>query len=159
MAERRSPKPKVVGSIPTAPATNKRTHFNRKYNMSNNSQVETITSSADKVKITLAVLALIAGIFAYSYFSEFNIYARVGMFIGGIAVAALLLWLSDSGKRMLGFASGSYNEMKRVVWPTRKETIQMTGIVFAFVTVMAIILWLMDKLIGWLIYGVLLGWN
>ena len=81
------------------------------------------------------------------------------MFIGGLAVATLLLWLSDSGKRILGFATGSYNEMKRVVWPTRKETLQMTGIVFAFVTVMAIVLWLMDKLIGWLIYGVLLGWN
>ena len=127
--------------------------------MSNKSQVETITSSADKVKITLAVIVLIAGIFAYSFFSDLNIYARVGMFIGGLAVATLLLWLSDSGKRIIGFATGSYNEMKRVVWPTRKETLQMTGIVFAFVTVMAIVLWLMDKLIGWLIYGVLLGWN
>ena len=127
--------------------------------MSNKSQVETITSSADKVKITLAVIVLIAGIFAYSFFSDLNIYARVGMFIGGLAVATLLLWLSDSGKRILGFATGSYNEMKRVVWPTRKETLQMTGIVFAFVTVMAIVQWLMDKLIGWLIYGVLLGWN
>lgn len=127
--------------------------------MSNKSQVETVTSQADKIKLTLSVLVLIAGIFAYSFFSDLNIYARVGMFVGGLAVAILLLWLSDSGKRILGFASGSYNEMKRVVWPTRKETLQMTGIVFAFVAVMATVLWIMDKLIAWIIYGVLLGWN
>lgn len=124
-----------------------------------NSSVETVTTPSDKYKIVLAVVIIAAGIFAYSYFSDMNIYARVGMFVGGLVVAALIFWFSESGRRSVDFATGAYSELKRVVWPTRAETIQMTGIVFAFVIVMAIFLWLVDKLIEWVIYGVFLGWN
>lgn len=127
--------------------------------MSNSSQVETVSNSGDKVKVVLAIIALVAGIFAYSFFTDYNIYARLGMFIAGFVLAVALLAMSETGKRAFGFATGSYNEMKRVVWPTRKETIQMTGIVFAFVSVMAILLWVIDKLITWIVYGVVLGWN
>lgn len=124
-----------------------------------NSSVETVTTQSDKYKIVLAVVIIAIGIFAYSYFSDMNIYARVGMFVGSLVVAALIFWFSESGRRSVDFATGAYSELKRVVWPTRAETIQMTGIVFAFVIVMAIFLWLVDKLIEWVIYGVFLGWN
>lgn len=124
-----------------------------------NSSVETVTTPSDKYKIVLAVVIIAVGIFAYSYFSDMNIYARVGMFVGSLVVAALIFWFSESGRRTVDFATGAYSELKRVVWPTRAETIQMTGIVFAFVIVMAIFLWLIDKLIEWVIYGVFLGWN
>ncbi|HLU02936.1 MAG: preprotein translocase subunit SecE [Advenella sp.] len=124
-----------------------------------NSSVETVTTPSDKYKIVLAVVIIAVGIFAYSYFSDMNIYARVGMFVGSLVVAALIFWFSESGRRSVDFATGAYSELKRVVWPTRAETIQMTGIVFAFVIVMAIFLWLVDKLIEWIIYGVFLGWN
>lgn len=124
-----------------------------------NSSVETVTTPSDKYKIVLAVVIIAAGIFAYSYFSDMNIYARVGMFVGSLVVAALIFWFSEAGRRTLDFATGAYSELKRVVWPTRAETIQMTGIVFAFVIVMAIFLWLVDKLIEWIIYSVFLGWN
>lgn len=127
--------------------------------MSNNSQVETVSNSGDKVKVVLAIILLVAGIFAYSFFTEYNIYARLGMFIAGLVLAIGLFAVSEVGKRAFGFATGSYAEMKRVVWPSRKETIQMTGIVFAFVSVMAILLWVIDKLITWVVYGVVLGWN
>ncbi|GAA4411750.1 protein translocase subunit SecE [Advenella faeciporci] len=124
-----------------------------------NSSVETITQPADKAKIFMAIVVVAAGIFAYSFFSDLNVYARVGIFIGSLIIAALLVWFSEPGKRIVSFATGSYNELKRVIWPTRKETIQMTGIVFAFVSVMALFLWIVDKILGWLIYGVVLGWN
>lgn len=124
-----------------------------------NSSVETVTTPSDKYKIVLAVVIIAVGIFAYSYFSDMNIYARVGMFVGSLVIAALIFWFSEAGRRTVDFATGSYSELKRVVWPTRAETIQMTGIVFAFVIVMAIFLWLVDKLIEWVIYGVFLGWN
>ena len=127
--------------------------------MSNSSQVETVSNSGDKVKVILAIVVLVVGIFAYSFFTDYSIYARLGMFLVGLVVAIALLAISDTGKRILGFATGSYAELKRVVWPTRKETIQMTGIVFAFVAVMAILLWIIDKLITWIVYGVVLGWN
>lgn len=158
MAERRSPKPKVVGSIPTAPATNRSGKI-RIENMSNSSRVETVSNSGDKAKVILAVVALVAGIFAYSFFTDYSIYARLGVFLVGLAVAIALLAISDTGKRMLGFATGSYAELKRVVWPTRKETTRTTGIVFAFASVMAVLLWIIDKLITWVVYGVVLGWN
>lgn len=124
-----------------------------------NSSVETVTTPSDKYKIVLAVIIIAAGIFAYSYFSDMNIYARVGMFVGSLIIAALIFWFSEAGRRSVDFATGAYSELKRVVWPTRAETIQMTGIVFAFVIVMAIFLWLVDKLIEWVIYSVFLGWN
>lgn len=124
-----------------------------------NSSVETVTTPSEKYKTVLAVVIIAAGIFAYSYFSSMNIYARVGMFVGSLVVAALIFWFSEAGRRTVDFATGSYSELKRVIWPTRAETIQMTGIVFAFVIVMAIFLWLVDKLIEWVVYGVFLGWN
>jgi len=84
---------------------------------------------------------------------------RVGSFLGGLLLAALIAWTSEPGRRTLGFARESYGEVRRVVWPTRKETIQMTGVVFAFAVVMAIFLWLVDWLLESTLYGLLLGWR
>ncbi|NEN75925.1 preprotein translocase subunit SecE [Pelistega sp. NLN82] len=127
--------------------------------MSNNSQVETVSDSGEKLKVSLAIVFIVAGVFAYSFFTDFGLYARLGMFLGGLILSVVMLGISQTGKRMLDFTKGSYNEMKRVVWPTRKETIQMTGIVFVFVAIMAIFLWIVDKLITWAVYGQILGWN
>ncbi|MDQ2137141.1 preprotein translocase subunit SecE [Alcaligenaceae bacterium A4P071] len=124
-----------------------------------NTSVETVTSTADKLKLALAVLVIIAGIVAFSMLSSQPMAARVGVFIGSLIVAALLAWISEPGRRTLSFGQESYNEVKRVSWPTRKETTQMTGIVFAFVAVMGLFMWVLDKGIEWVIYGVLLGWK
>ncbi len=124
-----------------------------------NTNVTTVANTGDRIKVTLAILVVAIGIFAYSFFSDLNIYARVGIFVGSLALAGILVWLSDLGKRTLAFASGSYNELKRVVWPSRNEVLQMTGIVFAFVFVMSLFLWIADKLIDWILYGIFLGWN
>ncbi|ADU91554.1 preprotein translocase subunit SecE [Taylorella equigenitalis] len=125
----------------------------------NNNQIETVAQSGDKAKIILAILFLIAGIFAYSYFTEYPIIARIGMFVGGAVIALVLFLRSFKGKSTLAFANDAYNELKRVTWPTRKETFQMTGIVFAFAALMAILLWIIDKLLVWIIYGITLGWK
>ncbi|WP_459616287.1 preprotein translocase subunit SecE [Bordetella sp. 2513F-2] len=124
-----------------------------------NTSVETVTSTADRVKLGLAVLVVIAGIVGFSVLATQPMVARVGVFIGGLVVAALIAWSSEPGRRTLSFAGESYNEVKRVAWPTRKETIQMTGIVFAFVAVMGLFMWLLDKGIEWILYGLLLGWK
>lgn len=121
--------------------------------------VQTVANQGDRLKITLAIVAIVAGIFGYSYFAEMNIFARIAIFVGGLALAAILVWFTDWGKRSIDFARGAYNEMKRVVWPTRKEVIQMTGIVFLFVFIMSLFLWIADTLIDWILYGVFLGWN
>jgi preprotein translocase subunit SecE len=68
-------------------------------------------------------------------------------------------WLSAPGKQFLIFALESWTEVKKVVWPTRKETIQTTAAVFAFVLVMAVFLWISDKTLEWVLYDLLLGWK
>ena len=126
--------------------------------MSNNS-VETVSSTADRLKMALAVLVIIAGIVGFSVLSEQPTVVRVGTFVGSLVLAAFIAWTSEPGKRTLSFAGESYNEVKRVIWPTRKETTQMTGIVFAFVAVMGLFMWVLDKSIEWVIFGLLLGWK
>ena len=125
-----------------------------------NTSIETVTSVTDKLKLGLAVLVIIAGIVGFSVLeSKLPMVARVAIFVGSLALAALIAWMSEPGRRTIAFAHESYNEVKRVVWPTRKETLQMTGIVFAFVAVMGLFLWVLDKLVQWLLFSVLLGWK
>lgn len=125
-----------------------------------NTSIETVTSVTDKLKLGLAVLVIIAGIVGFSVLeSKLPTVARVAIFVGSLALAALIAWMSEPGRRTIAFARESYNEVKRVVWPTRKETLQMTGIVFAFVAIMGLFLWVLDKLVQWLLFSVLLGWK
>src|SRR5690606_17220236 len=124
-----------------------------------NTNVETVSSTVDRIKLALAVLVIIAGIVAFSVLEDQPTVARVGIFIGSVVVAALIAWFSEPGRRSLGYARDSYNECKRVVWPTCKETTEMSAIVFVFVAVMGWFLLLVDKTMGWVIYGLLLGWR
>jgi preprotein translocase subunit SecE len=125
-----------------------------------NTTIENVTSTADRLKLALAVLVIIAGIVGFSVLeSKIPMVGRIAVFIGSLILAAVIAWFSEPGRRTIAFAQDSYNEVRRVVWPTRKETMQMTGIVFAFVAVMGLFLWVLDKLIAWLLFGVLLGWK
>ena len=125
-----------------------------------NTSIENVTSVTDKLKLGLAVLVIIAGIVGFTVLeSKLPTVARVAIFVGSLGLAALIAWMSEPGRRTIAFAHESYNEVKRVVWPTRKETLQMTGIVFAFVAIMGLFLWVLDKLVEWLLFGVLLGWK
>ncbi len=124
-----------------------------------NTNVETVTSTADRIKLALAVLVIIAGIVSFSVLSDQPAVVRVALFIVSLIVAAGIAWMSEPGRRTISFGRDSYGELKRVVWPTRKEAMQMTGIVFVFVIIIGIFLWLADKALGWVIYGLLLGWR
>ena len=127
--------------------------------MSNNTIV-TVTSMLDRLKLGLSVLVIIAGIVGFSYFeSKLPMVARIAIFVASLVLAALIAWSSEPGRRTIAFAHESYNEVKRVIWPTRKEVLQMTGIVFAFVAVMGLFLWILDKSVEWLLFSVLLGWK
>ncbi|MGB6106040.1 MAG: preprotein translocase subunit SecE [Pusillimonas sp.] len=124
-----------------------------------NSNVETVSSSTDRIKLGLAVLVIVAGIVGYSMLEGEPAIMRAGVFIGSLVVAAVIAWFSEPGRRTISFGRDSYNEVKRVVWPTRKESLQMTGIVFVFVIVVGLLLWVVDKGLEWVIYGLLLGWK
>ena len=121
--------------------------------------VETVTSKADLVLVTLAVLAAVAGVLGFTFLTGQPTLARVGVLIGGLVAAVVIAWFSQSGKRFLAYARESYEETKRVVWPSRKETVTTTGIVFGFVVIMAIFLFLVDKSLEWVLYDTLLSWR
>jgi preprotein translocase subunit SecE len=104
---------------------------------------------ADKIKIAFAVLLLIAGIVAFYYWSESAMIIRIAAVIGGAVAGAVVFWTSTPGKEFFAYAQESIEEAKRVVWPTRKETLQTTGVVFAFVAIMAVFLWLVDAGLLW----------
>jgi preprotein translocase subunit SecE len=123
------------------------------------SNVETITSTVDRVKLGLAVLVILAGIVGYSMLEGQPGIARVGVFVASVVIAAIIAWFSEPGRRTISFGRDAHSEVKRVVWPTRKETTQMTGIVFVFVVAMGILLWIVDKGLESVIYGLLLGWK
>jgi preprotein translocase subunit SecE len=127
--------------------------------MSNNN-VQTVSSAIDRIKSILAVLVVIAGIVAFSALEpQLAAPVRVVIFILSLIVAAGIAAISEPGRRFIGFAQESYYEVRKVVWPSRKETVQMTGIVFAFVAVMGIFLWLLDKSLEWVLYSIILGWK
>ena len=124
-----------------------------------NSNVETVSNNADRLKLALAVLVIAAGIVGYSMLDSQPTVLRIGVFLLSVIVGGFIAWSSEPGKRSMSFARDSYNEIKRVTWPTRSETIRMTGIGFAFVVVVGAFLWIVDKVFQWVIFGLLLGWN
>jgi len=66
---------------------------------------------------------------------------------------------AESGKELIAFGRDSAKEVRKVVWPTRKEAIQMTGYVFAFVVLMALFMFTTDKTLEWVLYDLILGWK
>ena len=105
----------------------------------------------DKIKITVAVGCVLAGVIAYYRFAEAALLYRVLMVLGGLGLAAVVAWFSTPGKEFFAFAQEAWQEAGRVSWPTRKETIQTTAIVFAFVVVMALFLFAVDSTLAWIV--------
>ena len=121
--------------------------------------VETVASKTDIAIVTLAVLAAAAGVLGFTFLSDQPMLARLGALFAGLVAAVLIAWFSEPGKRFLAYARESYQETKRVVWPSRKETVSTTGIVFGFVLLMAIFLFIVDKGLEWFLYDLLLRWR
>lgn len=121
--------------------------------------VETVGNKLDYVLVTAAVAAVLAGVLGFTFLSEQPPLVRVGILIGGLLAGLGLSWFSLPGKQFLAFSRESYDETRMVVWPSRKETIQTTGIVFAFVVIMALFLFIVDKSIEWVLYDLLLRWK
>ena len=124
-----------------------------------NQPVQTVSTSTDKVKVVLAVCAVIAGVVGFYFLAGRPTVARIGALVAGLLVAITLAWTSLSGRSFINFAKEAVRETRKVVWPTRKEAMQITAIVFGFVLVMALFLWGTDKLLEFLLYDLILGWK
>jgi preprotein translocase subunit SecE len=123
------------------------------------SQVETISTGADKAKLALAAVLVIGALAAFYLLGKQGPLAQWGALIVGLAAALASFFASEPGKQLIGFGRDSWREVKKVVWPTRKEAVQMTLYVFGFVVVMALFLWFTDKTLEWVLYDLILGWK
>jgi preprotein translocase subunit SecE len=124
-----------------------------------NHPVETVSTSSDKMKVALAICAVIAGVVGFYILSDKPTLVRASILVVGLIAAIAIGWTSEPGRNFLGFAQDSVRETKKVVWPTRKEAIQITAVVFGFVLVMAIFLWGTDKILEFVLYDLILGWK
>ncbi len=122
---------------------------------------QTIDSSEQKsgwVSL-VAVAIVIAALVLYYTLIDQGYWVRLGALLGGIALAVILIAFSADGKRFIAYSKDSWLEVKKVVWPTRQESTRMTLVVFGFVLIMALFLWLIDKLVEWLVFSIFLGWK
>lgn len=124
-----------------------------------NQSVQTVTTSADKAKLGVAVVALFAGLIGFYFLAGQTTIIRVAVLTGGILLAVGAAWTSALGQDFIGFARESVRETKKVVWPSRREAMQITGVVFGFVFIMALFLWGTDKLLEVVLYDLILGWR
>ena len=98
----------------------------------------------DKIQIAVAVLILLGGVAAFYVLADKPMIVRLGAMMGIMVLAGVVGWFSEPGREFAQFGKESVEEAKKVVWPTRKEAMQSTGIIFVFVFIMAIFLWVVD---------------
>lgn len=122
-------------------------------------QVETISTGADKAKLAVAAVLVIAAVVVFYTLAKQDLWMRVAALIALMLAAVATFFTSEPGRQLIAYGRDSIKEVKKVVWPTRKEALQMTGYVFAFVFVMALFLFLTDKTLEWLLYDLILGWK
>ena len=125
----------------------------------NTPTVETVSTGADKAKLAAAVLLLVGSLAAFYLLGKQDLWVRVAALIVLMVMAVATFFTSEPGRQLIAYGQDSIREVRKVVWPTRKEALQMTGYVFAFVFVMALFLFLTDKTLEWLLYDLILGWK
>ena len=109
--------------------------------------------------LVIAAALAVAGIWGYYQLGEEAVLLRVFAVFGGILAGCAVAWFTEPGRKFVAFAREAIVEAKKVVWPTRKETMQTTAAVFAFAVAMAVFLWISDKGLEWVLYDVILGWK
>jgi len=122
-------------------------------------QVQTVSTSADKVKLAAAAALVVAALAAFYLFAKQGVWIQWAVLLVGLGAGVAVFFTAESGKALLAFGRDAWREVRKVVWPERKEAIQMTAYVFVFVLVMAVFLWLTDKTLEWLFYDLILGWK
>lgn len=108
-------------------------------------------TALDTAKLTIAALLVAVGVIGFYWFAESSLLYRVLGLLAITGIAAAFALTTVRGKGLIGFMSASRTEVRKVVWPSRAETVQTTLIVFVMVIVVGIFLWLLDMLLGWLI--------
>lgn len=125
----------------------------------NKTDVQTVSGRGDKALVGVALLLVLTGVIGFTFWSDQPMVLRVALLLGGVALGLAVAWFSEPGKRFIGFAREGYEEARRVTWPTRKETLNTTAVVFGFVGAMALFLFLVDKGVEAVLYDWILKWK
>ena len=127
--------------------------------MASSQQVDTVNTGADKAKLAASAALVVVALAGYYLLSKQGAISQWAALLAGLGAAGVVFLASEPGRQLVAFGRDAWREVKKVVWPSRKEAIQMTLYVFAFVVVMALFLWLTDKTLEWVFYDLILGWR
>ena len=116
-----------------------------------NSRVETEVSKLDTIKLAVALLMIIGGVVGFYLYPELSTLLRTLGLLAVVGVAAAVAYQTDKGRQIWGFFQDAQIEVRKVVWPTRQETVQTTLLVLIMVILVALIMWLLDMFLGWAI--------
>ena len=123
------------------------------------SQVETVGEAGEKARLAVAAILVLAALAAFYLLAKQGALVQWAALLGGVAAALLVFFTSGAGRSLSAFGRDAWREVGKVVWPARREAVQMTAYVFGFVVIMALFLWLTDKTLEWLFYDLILGWK
>jgi preprotein translocase subunit SecE len=123
------------------------------------SEVQTVNTAGDKMRLVLTIALVLAGLVAYYMLAAQGPWVQWGGLLVALVAAVVVFFTSETGRELVAFGRDAVRETKKVVWPERKEALQITLYVFAFVVVMALFLWLTDKTLEWVFYDLILGWK
>ena len=121
--------------------------------------IENVSTVADKAKLALVVAMVVAALVGFYTLTAQGVIVQWLALLGCLTVAVVVFLLSLPGRQLVAFGNDAWREVNKVVWPTRKESTQMTLYVVAFVVIMALFLWLTDKTLEWVFYDLILGWK
>ncbi len=111
----------------------------------------------DKLKLTVAFSLVVVGVVAFYYFADMSVLVRALMVVAGVIAGLAIALTSTQGQAAWEFAKGARLEVRKVVWPERRETVQTTLVVLALVVVVGVYLWALDATVFWIIYDLVLG--
>jgi preprotein translocase subunit SecE len=127
--------------------------------MASTQPVDTVNTTADKAKLGAAALLVVLALVAYYMLGKQGPVVQWAGLLVGVAAGVAVFFTAEPGKQLIAFGRDAWREVGKVVWPTRKESLQITAYVFGFVLLMAIFLWLTDKTLEWVFYDLILGWK
>jgi preprotein translocase subunit SecE len=113
-------------------------------------QTPSVASAKDTTLMALSVLVLLLGIVAFYWYDDAAMTIRVALVVAGLGVGAGLLWFSWYGREFWQFAQAARVELRKVVWPSRDETVKTTYVVFIFAIAMGVFFWGLDWVLTWL---------
>jgi preprotein translocase subunit SecE len=120
-------------------------------------KTDSVTSKLDTPKMLVALAILILGIFGFYHYADQPVLYRVLGVLVAVVAAVVVFLTTAQGQALKGFLKASRTEMRKVVWPTRTETVQTTLAVVVMVLIVGIFLWLLDMLLGWIIRQIIGG--